>query len=115
MSADIARYLRTHLFPADSASGTRQFGGRKQPLGRASDPSHTLFGPRTTMQHPILTALDGGAKQVPGEVVLDGIGEILSRLLPDVPQDDPYRPALVALACAAGCQRTEPRARLTAL
>lgn len=69
----------------------------------------------TSMQHPILTALEGGAQKVSGDVVMDGISEILSRLLPDVPQDDPYRPALVALGLAAGCRQTEPRSRLSAL
>lgn len=68
-----------------------------------------------SMQHPILTALDGGAQTVAGEVVLAGIGTILNRLLPDVPQTDPLRPALVALAFAADCQPTESRAHLEAL
>lgn len=76
----------------------------------------TAAGPgETDMQHPILTALDGGANRVDGQLVLEGIGVILGHLLPDVPADDPYRAALVALACAAGCQPTTQRPRLEAL
>lgn len=69
----------------------------------------------TSVQHPILAALEGGAQQVSGQVVMDGVGEIINRLLPDVPHDDPYRGALLALACAARCQQLPRQARLQAL
>lgn len=67
------------------------------------------------MQHPLLTALDGEAKKVTGDALLGDIAEILNQRLPDVPADDPFRPALVALACAAGCQPRAQRPRLEAL
>lgn len=69
----------------------------------------------TSMQHPILKALDGGGSAVTGQVVIDGIAEILNCLLPDVPHDDPYRGSLLALACAARCQQLPRRDRLQAL
>lgn len=84
---------------------------------RRSSEAVGMFRPADTgdsVQHPILTALDGGAEdqKVTGEMVLAGIGEILSRLLPDVPVDDPYRAALVSLAAASGCRPRAQRPRL---
>lgn len=74
-----------------------------------------VAGGNKPVQHPILTALEGQSVQVSGEEVLDGIGQILSRLLPDVPRDDPYRACLEALAAASRCQPQAQRPRLEAL
>lgn len=39
-----------------------------------------------------------------GDELLSEIGELLRERLSRVPLDDPFRPALYALACAAGVQ-----------
>jgi hypothetical protein len=66
-------------------------------------------------QPPILTPLNGEGHRVTGDELLAAVGELLSQRLPDVPPGDPYRPALVALASAAGCRPRAQRQRLEAL
>jgi hypothetical protein len=69
-----------------------------------------------SMQPPILGVIDGGAEvQIEGRDVLERIGRYLSEALPQVAYDDPFRPALHALACAAGCRQRAMQARLEAL
>jgi hypothetical protein len=70
---------------------------------------------QTSMQHPLMTVHVGGNDRVDGERVLDGIGEVLIALMPAVPLDDPFRPALEALACAAGRPLPVGRVRLAAV
>lgn len=50
---------------------------------------------------PIMRVLDGGGEAVSGEDVVAEVGEIIDRLLPSVPLDDPYRPALLSLGLVA--------------
>lgn len=52
----------------------------------------------SSMQQPMLTALPGGGRLLSGEEILFAIADDLSRLLPDVPIGDPYRPVLQSLA-----------------
>lgn len=47
-----------------------------------------------SMQHPILTALDGDGVQRDGHEVLVEVFDVIRRSLPDVPPADPYRPVL---------------------
>jgi hypothetical protein len=69
-----------------------------------------------TTQHPLLRVLPGdGDDPVNGQDILDAVGEVLTRLLPHVAADDPMRAALIALACASGCQLTELQPLLEAL
>jgi hypothetical protein len=101
---------RTVLVPVSRVAGTGSLAGT--PGDRAA------VGPGgPTMQHqpPLLTAHEGEGRQITGEDLLAGIGELLSQRLPDVALEDPYRPALVALASAAGCRLTTQRQRLEAL
>jgi hypothetical protein len=53
-----------------------------------------------------LHALDGQARgpATTGEDVMNALGDVLADLLPGVPLNDPHRPALAALALAAGRQ-----------
>jgi hypothetical protein len=100
--------VRRIAIPGSRVAGT---GGLASPGDRAAE------GPGGPMQHqpPILTALDGEGRQITGEDLLAGIGELLNQRLPDVAPEDPYRPALVALASAAGCRPTAQRQRLEVL
>jgi hypothetical protein len=66
-------------------------------------------------QPPILTPLNGDGHRVTGDELLATIAKVLSQHLPDVAPEDPYRPALAALASAAGCRPTAQRPRLEAL
>ncbi len=62
-------------------------------------------------QPPILKVLEGAEESaLDGEQVLEELAVTLSQLLPRVPCDDPYRGALEALACAAGCHSRGLRA-----
>lgn len=47
-----------------------------------------------SMQHPILTPLDGDGIQRDGQEVLVEVFDVIRRSLPDVPPTDPYRPVL---------------------
>lgn len=68
-----------------------------------------------SVQHPLLEAIDGEGRQITGKDVLAAVGDLLNDLLPEVPPDDPRRPALQSLAFVAGCRPRETRPRLAAL
>jgi hypothetical protein len=69
-------------------------------------------GPEEATQHPILTALEGGASNgsITGEQVLNEILDLLTDRLPRLALHDPARPHLAAFAPALGAALGRPRA-----
>ena len=49
------------------------------------------------MQHPILTALDGGGETYGGEQLVNDVFDFIRRSLPRLAADDPYRAPLLAM------------------
>lgn len=111
----VQRILRTEVRSA-SVTGSPLMvpGDARSPVG--GDEGTEAPEVTSMQQHPILTALDGGEMNtIEGAVLMDALGEFLSRYLPHVAEGDPYRLALVALACASGCPQRALQVRLAAL
>lgn len=58
---------------------------------------------RESHNRPLLAVLHG--ERIDGDEVLAELTELLTTRLPFVADDDPRRPALVALSLAAGCRQ----------
>lgn len=86
----------------------------RRPRGSGHGPGdRAAAGPGVgSLQHPILTALDGGAKPaaITGEQVLNEILDLITDRLPHLALDDPARPRLAAFAPALGAALGRPRA-----
>lgn len=81
------------------------------PLDSRLDDGSGIDGPGDTaaevsggpsMQHPILTKLDGGGEHVDGDSIMNELGGLLATRLPLLSADDPYAPALRSLAASLG-------------
>lgn len=94
------------------ASFFRPVAAGRRPRGRLEDHGQSEG---QTVQHPILKGIEGGSEQYSGEDVMNALAEVLDRMLPAVPMDDPQRPTLAVLSAGVGSRPRAGRARLESL